>query len=243
MSGHSKWATTKRKKATIDAKRAKLFTKIAKLITIAARDGKSGDPSMNPGLRLAVDNARAISMPKDNIDRAIKHGIGESGTGAKLEEIQYEAYGPGGAAILIECLTDNRNRAIAEIKATLNKNNGSMATTGSVSYLFKKVGQVILDEEKNRVKGEELELIILESGADDFSKEDNFYVLVCEFTKLISVRKKLEESQIVVDAAEVSYMPNSDLELDESKKESVVKLLEALDDLEDVNNVYTNASL
>lgn len=243
MSGHSKWATTKHKKAIIDAKRAKIFTKVAKLVTIAARDGKSGDPTMNPSLRLAIDNAKAVSMPKENIDRAIKRGLGGLEGGAQLEEITYEAYAPGGIALMIECLTDNKNRALGEIKAILNKAGGSVASTGSVSYLFKKIGQIIIDESKNQQQGEALEMVIINSGADDFDKEDGLYVVTCAFTELNSVKKNLEIENIVVDSAEAVQVPSTYLDVPEDKRETVERILENLDDLDDVNNVYSNASL
>lgn len=243
MSGHSKWATTKRKKAGIDAKRSKIFTKVAKLITIAARDGKSGDPNMNPSLRLAIDNAKAVSMPKDNIERAIKRGIGSGEGGAMLEEVTYEAYGPAGAAILIECLTDNRNRALGEIKAVLSKQGGTLASAGSVSYLFKKVGQIIIDETKNSKKGEDLEMAIIDSGADDFSKEEELFVITCGFGELNHVKKTLEDSGIIIDTAEFVQIPSTFVEIPEDKKVSIGNILESLDDLDDVNNVYSNADL
>lgn len=243
MSGHSKWATTKRKKAGIDAKRSKVFTKVAKLITVAARDGKSGDPAMNPSLRIAVDNAKAVSMPKDNIERAIKRGLGSLEGGAQLEEVTYEAYGPGGIAILIECLTDNKNRALGEIKTVINKAGGSFASAGSVSYLFKKAGQIIIDETKNSAKGEELEMAIIDSGADDFSKDDDLILVTCAFAELNHVKKNLEDGGIVIDAAEIAQIPAACTEVSEEKRASVEKILENLDDLDDVSNVYTNADL
>jgi YebC/PmpR family DNA-binding regulatory protein len=243
MSGHSKWATTKRKKRAIDAKRSKIFTKVAKLITIAARDGKSGDPTMNPSLRLAIDNAKAVSMPKENIDRAIKRGIGGADGGAQLEEVTYEAYGPNGVAILVECLTDNKNRALGEVRATINKAGGSIASAGSVSYLFTKVGQIIIDETKNSKKGEELEMLIIESGADDFAKEDDLYIVTCAFTELNNVKKNLEDAGVTVDSAEFGQIPSTYVDLPEDKKEKIETLLENIDDLDDVNNVYSNANL
>ena len=243
MSGHSKWATTKRKKGAIDAKRSKVFTKVAKVITVAARDGKSGDPVMNPSLRLAIDNAKAVSMPKDNIDRAIKRGLGGLDGGAMLEEVTYEVYGPAGVALLVECLTDNRNRALGEIRAILNKNGGSLASAGSVSYLFKKTGQIIIDETKNSQKSEDLEMIIIDSGALDFSKEDEIYVVTCAFTDIHSVKEKLESAGAVLESTEVVEIPATYLDIPEDKKESVENLLELLDDLDDVNNVYSNANL
>ncbi|MEI8143348.1 MAG: YebC/PmpR family DNA-binding transcriptional regulator [Candidatus Berkelbacteria bacterium] len=243
MSGHSKWATTKHKKAIIDSKRSKVFTKVAKLVTIAARDGKSGDPVMNPSLRLAIDNAKAVSMPKDNIDRAIKRGLGGLDGGAQLEEIVYEAYAPGGVALLIECLTDNKNRALGEIRALLNKAGGSLAATGSVGYLFKKVGQIIVDESTNSAKGDDLDMIIIDSGAEDFSREEDLVVITCAFTELNHVNATLKDAGVLVESSEVVYIPNTFLDVSEDKKISVENLIEAIDDLDDVNSVYTNASL
>lgn len=243
MSGHSKWATTKHKKAIIDAKRSKVFTKVAKLVTIAARDGKSGDPEMNPSLRLAIDNAKAVSMPKDNIDRAIKRGLGGLDGGAQLEEITYEAYAPGGIAMLIECLTDNKNRALGEIKAIINKAGGSLAGTGSVSYLFKKVGQIVVDESANSIKGDDLEMAIIDSGAADFEKDENFYILTCDFGQLHNVKMKLEESKISISSAEVVQVPTTLVDVASGKEETIANLLEAIDDLDDVNSVYSNANL
>lgn len=239
MSGHSKWATTKRKKAYIDAKRAKVFTKLASLITIAAREGKSGDPNFNPSLRMAVDNAKAVSMPKENIDRAIARGIG-GGEAAKIEEAIYEAYGPAGVAMLIETLTDNRNRTIAQIKAALNKFGGSVAGTGSVMFQFKKVGQIVIDQNRNDLKGEVLEEIIINSGADDFAIEDNIILVITIFPDLIQVKKRLEESGIAIDSSEISYLASTSVELLEEQMESVSKLVDTLEELEDVSSVYTN---
>ena len=242
MSGHSKWATTKHKKALIDAKRSKIFTKAAKLITIAARDGKSGDPVMNPGLRLAIDNAKAVSMPRENIDRAIKRGLGGLDGGAQLENITYEAYAPGGVAILIECLTDNKNRALSEVKTVLTKNGGSFASAGSVSYLFRKVGQIIVDEAENSVTDEELELIIFDSGALDFEKDETLFIVTCEMTQLNQVKTKLESDGVKINSAEIIESPTVMVDIPDDKKEKIGNLLELLDDLDDVNNVYSNAN-
>lgn len=243
MSGHSKWATTKRKKGAIDAKRSKIFTKVAKLITIAARDGKSGDPAMNPSLRIAIDNAKAVSMPKENIERAIKRGIGGTEGGAALEEVIYEAYGPAGVAILIECLTDNKNRALGEIKAVLNKAGGSIASAGSVGYLFKKVGQIIIDDTRGSIHDDDLEMAIIDSGADDLSKEDEIVVVTCMFSSLNSVKKALEEAGAFVESAEAVQIPSTYVDIPDDKKTSIENLLENLDDLDDVNNVYSNANI
>ena len=242
MSGHSKWATTKHKKAIIDAKRGKIFTKMAKLVTIAARDGKSGDPSMNPSLRMAVENAKAVSMPKENIERAIQKGIGGSG-GAAIEEIIYEAYAPNGIGLLIECLTDNKNRTLGEIKAILNKCNGSLATSGSVSYQFERIGQIIIDESKNTLKNDEIEMVIIESGADDLEKDDGIFVVSCSFSSMHQVRKSLEDAGIIIDSAEFVYSTKNLIELPEDKKQSILNIIEKIEDLDDVNAVYSNLSL
>jgi YebC/PmpR family DNA-binding regulatory protein len=242
MSGHSKWATTKHKKAVIDAKRGKAFTKMAKLVTIAARDGKSGDPTMNPSLRMAIENAKAVSMPKENIDRAIKKGLGEGG-GAAIEEVTYEAYGPFGVALLIECLTDNKNRTVGDIKAILNKYNGSLAGPGSVSYLFSKIGQIIIDESKNSLIGDELELAIIDSGADDFEKEDGLYVITCSFNSMHQVRKSLEDANITIESSEFIEQPGALIDLPEEKQASLISIIEKLEEIEDVSSVYANLNI
>ena len=240
MSGHSKWATTKRKKAAIDAKRGQIFTKLAKLITIAARDG-GGNPEMNAPLRMAVDNARAQSMPKENIERAIQKGVG-GGAGANIEEISYEAYGPGGVGIIIECLTDNKNRTIAEIKAVLNKRGGTMASQGSVSYNFQKRGEIVVDESKNNIKGDDLEMAIIDAGALDFEKDENIYIVYTEFKDLNSAKSSLENAGVVLDSIESTMYPTSKIDLPDDKSDSLSNLLESLDDLDDVNKVYSNAN-
>lgn len=242
MSGHSKWATTKHKKAIIDAKRGKIFTKHAKMITIATRDGKSGDPSMNPSLRMAIENAKAALLPKENIERAILKGVG-GGAMAAIEEITYEAYAPGGIALLIECLTDNKNRTVGEIKAILNRSGGSLASTGSVSYLFKKIGQIIIEGLKNSKPLEELELAIIDSGAEDFEKEENLIIVTCAFTDLFNVRKKLEEAGVMIDSAEPYQLALNLIDLSDEKKQSTLNLIDKLEELDDVSNIYSNLNL
>ena len=239
MSGHSKWATTKHKKAIIDAKRGKIFTKMAKLVTIAARDGKSGDISMNPSLRMAVENAKAASMPKENIERAIQRGLGGAG-GAQIEEIIYEAYAPGGIALLIECLTDNKNRTLGDIKAILNKSGGVLATAGSVGYLFKKIGQIIIEEKENEKKGEDLEMVIIDSGAENFEKEDTIYIVTCAFTDMYTVRKNLEDTGVKIESAEFIQQAATLIDLPEAKSESILSLIDKIDDIDDVSAVYSN---
>lgn len=241
MSGHSKWATTKHKKALIDAKRGKIFTKMAKLVTIAARDG-GGDPSSNPSLRMAIDNAKAASMPKENIDRAILRGTG-GGDSAKIDEIIYEAYGPSGMAMIIECLTDNKNRTVAEVKAILNKYYGSFANAGSVSYQFAKKGEIIINKSGGNNTDEKYEELIIESGADDYEIEDEIIIVYTSQSQLHQVKTELEAASLKIESAELTYLPNSYTDIESSKKETAEKLLDTLDDLDDVNKVYTNINL
>ena len=241
MSGHSKWATTKRKKASIDAKRGQVFTKLAKVITIAARDG-GGDPSANPSLRMAIDNARSSSMPKENIERAITRGTG-GGSGANIESITYEAYGPGGIALLIECLTDNKNRALSEVKMIINKHGGNFASAGSVSYLFQKKGEIIFEISKQKKSAEEIEESIIVSGADDYEIEEDVAIVYTNMHDLHQVKLKLEEAGIVIDSAELTNIATTFIDLPDDKRQKIEALIEALDDLEDVNRVFTNVSL
>ncbi|OQA03539.1 MAG: putative transcriptional regulatory protein [bacterium ADurb.Bin400] len=189
---------------------------------------------------MAVDNAKAVSMPKENIDRAIKRGTGEGGDASRIEEVVYEAYGPNGVAMLIECLTDNRNRTIAEIKSIMNKAGGSIAGAGSVAYQFNKVGEITIDGQKNSLKGEDLELAIIESGAEDFDSEDGFYVVRTGFSNLHAVKKALEDAGVVTDSAEVVQVATTPVELPEDKAESVNSMIERLEELDDVTSVYTN---
>lgn len=240
MSGHSKWATTKHKKALVDAKRGKIFTKMAKLITIAARDG-GGDPTTNPSLRTAIDNAKSVSLPKENIERAIQKGAG-GGDSAKIEEIVYEAYGPGGMAMIIECLTDNKNRTVAEVKAILNKLGGSFANAGSVAYLFNKKGEIFIDSSKCGKSADEIEEAIIESGADDFEKDESNYIVYTNQQNLHAVKKALEDAGVIIESAELTYIANTYHEIASGKKDSAEKLLETLDDLDDVNKVYSNVA-
>ena len=237
MSGHSKWATTKRKKWAADAKRSSLFTKLANAITIAARGGD--DLGLNFQLRIAVDKAKAASMPKENIDRAIKRGSGELG-GAVIEEIIYEGYGPGGAAILIKCLTDNRLRTVSGIRAVFNRTGGSLAEAGSVAYLFEKKGQIVISLTDNSLIAEQLEEKIIESGADDFEEEDEDIIVYTQLNQLQVVTKFLEDANIKISSSEIAYLPKSTAPISEDKQELLNKLLEALDDLDDVSEIYTN---
>ncbi|MCA9961083.1 MAG: YebC/PmpR family DNA-binding transcriptional regulator [Anaerolineales bacterium] len=237
MSGHSKWSTIKHKKAAVDAKRGKLFTRIAKEITIAAREG-GGDPSFNNRLGLAVDKAKAANMPKDNIERAIKRGTGEL-EGAELVENLYEAYAPHGVGILVEVVTDNRNRAVADLRHTLSKNGGTLAESGSVSWQFTRKGYISVIQE---VDQDELFMIAAEAGADDvqFGEAAEIYVDLENFQ---AVQKALSENGIVADEANVIYDPNNPTDLETNQVIQVMKLIEKLEDLDDVQDVYSTLNI
>lgn len=237
MSGHSKWATTKRKKWAADAKRSSLFTKLANGVTIAARNG--GDLASNFTLRLAVDRAKAASMPKENIERAIKRGTGELG-GAAIEEIVYEGYGPGGVAILIQCLTDNRQRTVANIRSIFNKFGGSLAEAGSVAYLFEKKGQLIFNKTESNLTDEQLEELIFDSGADNYEFEDDQYLVYTQFSDFQKVIDFFQNNSVKIDSSDVIFLPKNTILIDDSRRQSVEKLLNALDDDDDIVNVYVN---
>jgi len=237
MSGHSKWATTKHKKALVDAKRSASFTKLANVVTIAARNG--GDPTMNFQLRLAIDRAKAASMPKENIDRAIKRGTGELG-GAAIEEIIYEGYGPGGAAILVQCLSDNRLRTVGNVRAAFNKYGGSLAESGSVAYLFEKKGQVIIDKSKLALSNDEIEEKIIESSADDFHIDGDTIIVYTQVSDLQSVAKYLEDADIKLESSQLIYVPKTVLEIPTDKQSSLEKLIDVLESDDDVSEVYVN---
>jgi len=244
MSGHSKWATTKRKKWAEDAKRSAVFTKLANAITIAARRG--GDPATNFALRIAVEKAKSASMPKENIEKAIKRGTGEGG-GAAIEEIIYEGYGPGGVAILILCLTDNRQRTISSIRAVFNRFGGSLAEAGSVSYLFEKVGQIII-EKKSKIQSpndkiktqEQIEELIINSGADNFEVEGEDIIVYTALDRLQAVAKYFEDAGIKIESSEATYLPKATVEISQEKQVALNNLLEALDNLDDVSEVFSN---
>lgn len=234
MSGHSKWSTIKHKKAATDAKRGKIFTRIAKEITVAAREG-GGDMSMNVRLRLVVDKAKAANMPKDNIDRAIKRGTGEL-EGGELYEYIYEAYGPHGIGIVVEAVTDNKNRAVAELRHTLNKYGGSMAEAGSVVWQFTRKGYIGLNGDLNE---DELFLVAADAGAEDIRFEEETAEIFTELDLLQTVRADLEDNGFKLDEVSVIYDPNNAVELGGQEAAQVLKLVEFLEELEDVQNVYT----
>ena len=240
MSGHSKWATTKHKKAAIDAKRGKLFAKLIKNIEIAARMG-GGDPDGNPSLYDAIYKAKKASMPADNIKRAVKRGSGEEAGGANYEDIVYEGYAPAGVGLIIECLTDNRNRAAGEVRVAMTRNGGNMADPGSVAYLFARKGVVIL--EKNGLSEDDVLLAVLEAGAEEVNDLGDSFEVVCEPTDLVAVRTALQDAGIEYDSAEASFQPSVTVPVDLDCARKVLKLVDALEDSDDVQNVYTNVEI
>lgn len=240
MSGHSKWSTIKRKKAAIDAKRGKIFTKLLKEITVAAKAG-GGDPDANPRLRLAITTAKSNNTPMDNINRAIKKGTGEL-EGVNYEEMNYEAYGPHGVAVIIECLTDNKNRTVADLRHLISKNGGNMGESGSVAWMFERKG--VFSIKKTVIGEDELMEIILEAGADDLkSEDDEYYEVVSQVEKFDEVRKALEAKNIAIDEASLQYLAKDMIEKDGKEAEDVIKFVEAIEDNDDVQNVFSNADL
>jgi YebC/PmpR family DNA-binding regulatory protein len=238
MSGHSKWATTKHKKAVVDAKRGKLFAKLIKNIEVAARTG-GGDPDGNPTLYDAIQKARKNSVPLDNIERARRRGAGEEGDGADWQTIMYEGYAPGGVAILVECLTDNRNRAASEVRTAITRNGGSMAEPGSVSYLFSRKGVVIVPKEGG-VAEDDVMLAVLDAGAEDVNDLDESFEVVSEPTDLVPVRKALQEAGIDYESAEANFVPSVTVPIDEGNARKIFRLIDALEDSDDVQNVFAN---
>jgi YebC/PmpR family DNA-binding regulatory protein len=237
VSGHSKWSTIKRKKGALDAKRGKIFTKLIKEITVAARMG-GGDPEGNPRLRSAVGTAKSENMPKDNIERAIKKGPGEL-EGAVYDEISYEGYGPGGVAVLVDCMTDNKNRSVADIRHAFSKSGGNLGETGCVSWMFEKKGSILID--KDTIGEEELMDKALEAGAEDVVEEDNVYQVVTTPDDFEAVREALETDGIKFIEASVSMIPQNVVEITEEKPaRQILRLLESLEEHEDVQNVFSN---
>jgi YebC/PmpR family DNA-binding regulatory protein len=239
MSGHSKWATIKRKKAVLDAKRGKIFTKLIKEITIAARAG-GGDVAGNPRLRLAVDNAKAQNMPQDNIDRAIKKATGEL-EGVTYHELMYEGYGAAGVAVLVEVATDNKNRTVAEVRHIFSKNTGSIGETGSVAWMFDRRGVISLPAEGKK-EVEVLE-IVLEAGAEDLSTEEDYFEVQTSVESFETVRRALVDKEFNIENASLQWIAKNLVEVKGEDAEKVIKLIEALEDLDDVQNVYSNADI
>jgi YebC/PmpR family DNA-binding regulatory protein len=238
MSGHSKWSTIKRKKGAEDAKRGKLFTKLGREIAIAARDG--GDPATNFKLRLAVDKARVASMPKDNIQRAIRRGTGIE-KGEELEEVYYEGYGPHGVAVLVQVLTDNRNRAVSDVRRAFSRHGGSLGETGCVAWLFESKGYITIYPDDH--DPEELALIAIDAGADDVTVGSDLVEIYTQLNDFQRVKESLENNRVVLESADISMIPKSLAELDEKDTIKAMILIDALEELEDVQQVYSNLSI
>ncbi len=241
MSGHSKWATTKHKKAVVDAKRGKMFAKLIKNIEVAARTG-GPDPDGNPTLYDAIQKAKKSSVPNDNIDRAVKRGGGIGDDAVDYTTIMYEGYGPNGIAMLIECLTDNKNRAAMEVRTAMTRNGGTMADPGSVSYLFHRKGVIIVpaEQEGGETNEDDILMAVLDAGADEVNDLDGAFQVVCEATDLVAVRTALQEAGLDYDSADASFVPSVQVEVDVDGATKVLKLIDALEDCDDVQNVFAN---
>jgi YebC/PmpR family DNA-binding regulatory protein len=241
MSGHSKWATTKHKKAVVDARRGKLFAKLVKNVEVAARTG-GADPTGNPTLYDAIQKAKKASVPNDNIERALKRGAGLEAGGADYQTIIYEGYAPGGVALLIECLTDNRNRAAGEVRTAMTRGGGSMADAGSVSYLFTRKGVVVVPRQQagGLVSEDDLLGVVLDAGAEEIEDLDEAFEVLCETGDLVAVRSALQAAGFDYESAEVSFVPSVTVDLDGAAAARVVRLMDALEDSDDVQNVFAN---
>ena len=236
MSGHSKWASIKHKKAIVDSRRGQQFTKLARAITVAARDG-GGDPDANATLENAIRKAKESSMPKDNIERAIAKGAGGGSEADAIESILYEGYGPGGVAVLVEALSDNRNRTGADVRHMFSKNGGNLGEPGSVAYLFEKKGTILIDS--TRYSEDEL-MVAVEAGAEDIVTDEDVFEVITEPADFTQVRKALEEEGVEMQSAEMSYRPSSLVPIDEAQAGKLMRLIEALEDYDDVSAVHAN---
>ncbi len=236
MSGHSKWSSIKHKKGAADAKRGKIFTKIIKEITVAARIG-GGDPNANPRLRQAIANGKQVNMPQDNVTRAIKKGTGEL-EGVHYEEISYEGYGPGGVAIMIDAMTDNKNRTVGELRSLLGKNGGHIGENGCVAWIFEKKGLIVIDAADQ--DEDDLMELVLEAGADDLLKEDDRFEIKTTVENFEAVRKALEDKGIEMEFAEITRLPGNTVEVNEKKGRQLLRLMDLLEDHEDVQKAYSN---
>ena len=240
MSGHSKWATTKRHKAAVDAKRGKIFSSLSKDLTLAAKDG-GGDPTTNARLRMLLMKAKAANMPADNVDRAIKKGTGEL-PGVVYEQLIYEGYGPGGIGIIVEVTTDNKNRAASDVRSTFTKNGGNLATPGALQFNFTKQGQFIINSEK--ASEDALMEVVLDAGAEDIRNNGEYFEVLCPISAFNAVGEALEKAGIETEDSELAWIPNSETVItDPELAKKIVKRTDALDDLEDVQNVYSNEDL
>jgi YebC/PmpR family DNA-binding regulatory protein len=239
MSGHSKWATIKRKKGAADAKRSNEFAKLMRFVEVAAREGGSGDPKANMTLATAIDKARAASVPNDNIERAIKRGTGELEGGARYEEVTYEGYGPGGVALFVEALTDNRNRTAQEVRHAFTRHNGNLGETGSTAWMFSRRGSIQI--EKDRAPDEDRLLeIALDAGADDLSDAESTWEITTDPAAFAAVRSAIEEAGVSMLSAELTMLPQNTVPVEGGQAKQVLALLEALEELDDVQNVYAN---
>ena len=236
MSGHSKWSTIKRKKGKADAERGKMFTKLIKEITVSARDG-GGDPEGNPRVRAAIQAAKAANMPASNIERAIKKGTGEL-PGVTYESVNYEGYGPGGVAVLVEVLTDNRNRAVSEIRNIFTRHGGNLGEAGCVGWMFEKKGLIQVD--KGAVNEEELMMTVLDAGASDMTLEEGYFEIVTSFNRFEAVKQALDQKIIPYSQAELTMIPQTNIKLIGKEAEQMLKLMESLEDHDDVQKVYAN---
>ncbi len=241
MAGHSKWSKVKRFKGAIDAKRGRIFSKLSKEITIAAKTG-GGDPDANPRLRNAIQAARVQSMPSDNVERAIKRGTGEGGDGAQLEEITYEGYAPGGVAIIVEAATDNKNRTAAEIRSLFTKHEGNLASSGSVSYMFHKKGQITVP--RDSIDEDRLFELALEAGAEELTTEEDQYVITTSHDQLDAVAEALKRARVATDGQKFTFIPDTTVQVaDENVAYQVLRLCNALEEDDDVQNVYSNLDI
>ena len=241
MSGHSKWATTKHKKAVVDAKRGKLFAKLIKNVEVAARTG-GGDPAGNPTLYDAIQKAKKSSVPNDNIDRAVRRGAGLEAGGATYENITYEGYGPGGVAVLVECLTDNRNRAASDVRTAFSRNGGSMADPGSVSYLFNRKGVVIVNK-TDGVTEDDILTAVLDAGAEEVNDLGDSFEVTSEAGDVVAVRSALQDAGIDYESADIAFVPTMEVPIDEEQARRVFRVIDALEDSDDVQDVYANYSV
>jgi YebC/PmpR family DNA-binding regulatory protein len=241
MAGHSKWSKVKRIKGALDVKRGQLFSRLSKEISVAARIG-GGDPAMNPRLRSAVETARAQSMPNDNIDRAIKRGTGEGLDAQQFDEIVYEGYGPGGVALIVEAATDNKNRTAAEMRRIFSKNHGNLASSGSVSYMFHKKGQITVP--RAAIAEERLFELALEAGAEELTTEEEQYVILTAHDQLYAVAEALKQAGVTLDGQKFTFIPDTTVHVaDEAAALQVLRLCESLEDDDDVQNVYSNLDI
>jgi YebC/PmpR family DNA-binding regulatory protein len=241
MSGHSKWATTKHKKAVVDAKRGKLFAKLIKNVEVAARTG-GGDPAGNPALYDAIQKAKKSSVPNDNIDRAVRRGSGQEAGGATYENITYEGYAPGGVAVLVECLTDNRNRAASDVRVAFTRNGGALADPGSVSYLFNRKGVVIVGKTASVTEDDVLGAV-LDAGAEEVNDLGDSFEVTSEATDVVAVRSALLDAGIDYESADIAFVPTMEIPVDEDHARSVFRVIDALEDSDDVQDVYANYSV